>query len=233
MGSNIDFSNKELFEIPIKLFGENIIVTETIRNTWIVMLFLFVFGIIVKLALKNFDTTPKGFQNFIESLVSGLNKMVTNVMGDKNKKFAAYFGSVFIFILCANLIGLLGLRPPTADIATTLTLAALTFFLVQFMGIKSKGFLGYIKSFFEPLPALFPLNIIGEVANPISLGFRLFGNILGGLIIMSLYYNLIPIVFRFGIPAALHVYFDLFAGILQTFIFVMLSMTFVSGAMNE
>ncbi len=109
-------------------------------------------------------------------------------------------------------------------------------------GIKSKGTGTYLKGFLEPFPALLPLNIIGELANPISLGFRLFGNIIGGLIIMNLLYGAlaglsgylgIPLpIFQAGIPAVLHIYFDLFAGLLQSFIFTMLTMVFVSMAMD-
>ena len=99
-------------------------------------------------------------------------------------------------------------------------------------GIKEKG-LGYFKGFIEPFPLLLPINVIGEFATPVSLSFRLFGNILGGTIIMGLVYAMFPkIVVFLGIPAVLHCYFDVFAGVLQAFIFVMLSMTFVSSAME-
>ena len=104
--------------------------------------------------------------------------------------------------------------------------------MIHGFGIKVNG-LGYFKGFFEPIPLLFPLNVIGELANPISLSFRLFGNILGGTIIMGLFYAMLPWFVKIGIPSALHFYFDVFAGGLQTFIFVMLSMTFVSNAMGN
>ncbi|MCT4613167.1 MAG: F0F1 ATP synthase subunit A [Clostridia bacterium] len=229
----MEFGIKRVFTIPFKLFGEDIVITETIFNTWIIMAILIMFAVIVRLSVKNFEKHPKGFQNFIEALVSGLNNLTSNTMGEKNKAFAGYFGTVFLFILLSNLSGLFTLRPPTADIATTLGLALITFILVQFFTMRTRGIIGYIKKFFEPIPMLFPLNVIGEVANPISLGFRLFGNILGGLIIMNLYYSLLPLMVKFGVPAALHFYFDVFAGVLQTLIFVMLSMTFVAGATEE
>ncbi|PKM70034.1 MAG: F0F1 ATP synthase subunit A, partial [Firmicutes bacterium HGW-Firmicutes-18] len=109
---------------------------------------------------------------------------------------------------------------------------------------RKKGIGKYLKGFTEPLLPMLPLNIIGELATPISLGFRLFGNIIGGLIIMNLIYSalaalssmlfgpaMIP-VFQAGLPAVLHVYFDLFAGVLQSFIFTMLTMVYVSMAMD-
>ncbi len=124
------------------------------------------------------------------------------------------------------------MRPPTADFAVTFALALITFAMVQGYSVRTHGVLKWLKRLTEPLWPMTPLNIIGELANPISLSFRLFGNILGGTIIMGLYYNL-PWWTLVGIPVALHAYFDIFAGLLQAFIFVMLSMTFVSGAIDE
>jgi len=105
-------------------------------------------------------------------------------------------------------------------------LALITFILTTLEGFKSKGVFGYVKGFFEPLPFMAPLNIIGAITNPISLAFRLFGNILGGMVVMALIYSAAPIL----IPIPLHFYFDIFSGLLQTFIFVMLTMTFISMA---
>jgi len=228
------FGPRVIFEIG------NIPVSETVVVTWIIMAILIVLSIAVT---RNFEKIPKGVQNVVEMLVDTLNNFTVQTMGEKNKGFAPYMGTLFIFLLVANLIGLVGFRPPTADINTTFALSITTFVLTQFYGIKSKGIGTFLKGFVEPFPLLLPLNILGELANPISLAFRLFGNIVGGLIIMSLVYGglaglsgmiglaNIPI-FQAGIPAALHVYFDLFSGVLQSFIFVMLSMVFISGAMD-
>ncbi|WP_064505507.1 F0F1 ATP synthase subunit A [Defluviitalea phaphyphila] len=227
---NLDFYNHNIF--PIQIGDNQFWITTTIVNTWIIMGVLFVFAIIVRLSLKKFEDIPKGFQNVIEAIVDIFYSFTSSTMGEKNKGFAPFYGSMFLFILLANLSGLVGLRPPTADIATTLSLALMTFFMVQGYGIKSNGIGKYIKGFFEPIPFLFPLNVIGELANPVSLSFRLFGNILGGTIIMALWYSMPWIALKIGLPAVLHAYFDVFAGVLQTFIFVMLSMTFVSSAME-
>ena len=122
-------------------------------------------------------------------------------------------------------------------------LSITTFVLTQFFGVRKKGIVNYSKGFLQPMPFLLPLNIIGELANPISLGFRLFGNIVAGIIIMSLLYGAlggftemllgitVPL-FQAGVPAVLHIYFDMFAGLLQSFIFTMLTMVFISGAME-
>ncbi len=232
MGSNLDFGIK----MPIKLFeidGQWYGFTTTHVNTVIVIIMLTIFGLIVRNKLRNFKDIPETkFQVMIELLVDGFESFTMSTMGEKNKKFSMFYGPLFLFILVSNLLGLIGLRPPTADIATTFALSLTTFFMVQMYGVKSKGFGGYYKELFEPVPVLFPLNVIGELSNPVSLSFRLFGNILGGTIIMALYYTMMPWFALIGIPSVLHLYFDIFAGVLQTFIFIMLSMTFVSSAME-
>jgi F-type H+-transporting ATPase subunit a len=161
-------------------------------------------------------------------------------MGTKLKGFAPYAGMLLIYIGISNIVGLFGLRPPTADVNTTMSMAVVTFFMIHIAGLKYNGF-DYIKGFGEPFIALLPLNIMGELATPISLGFRLFGNIVGGLIIMNLLYgalsNLTPSfigipILQAGLPVVLHIYFDLFAGLLQSFIFAMLTMVFISIAVD-
>ena len=150
-------------------------------------------------------------------------------MGKKGLKFAPYISTLLIFLVVANLIGLLGFRPPTADLNTTFGLATISFILIQGTGLRSKGLWGYIKGLFEPFVFMFPLNVISEISTPVSMAFRLFGNILGGMVIMSLLYGVAPIL----IPVFPHVYFDLFSGIIQAFIFTMLTMVFVSMASDE
>jgi F-type H+-transporting ATPase subunit a len=153
-------------------------------------------------------------------------------MGERGKKFSAYFGGLFFFIIFSNLSGLFGLRPPTANYAVPLALGLMTFILVHVNGVRAKGGLKYLKSLTEPIVLLTPLNIVGELANPVSLSFRLFGNIIGGTILMGLFYELLPIFVKIGFPAFFHFYFDVFDGVLQAFVFTMLSMVFVSGAME-
>ncbi len=217
----------------VNLFGLPFWITETIVNTWIIMAVLILFAVIVRIKLNSFKEVPTGgFQNFIELLVSTMDNFVRTNMGEKQAYFGNWFFGLFAFILIANLSGLLGFRPPTADISTTAAFGISTFFLIHFMGI-SKGKSEYFKDYFRPIPILFPINLIGEFATPISLSFRLFGNILGGLIIMGMIYALFPIYLKIGIPAALHAYFDLFSGCLQSFIFVILSMTFIKSKIPD
>jgi len=229
----------------IKIGGIEILITESMINSWIICGVLIAAALIIRHKIKNPKKIPDGVQNAIEFIVEMFDKFSESTMGKYGKKFAPFYFGMFIFIMISNISGLfIGpnvkvgaespikfMRPPTADIAVTFALALITFFMVQGYGIKAKGIKTYLKGLTEPLWPLTPLNVIGELANPISLSFRLFGNILGGTIIMGLYYNL-PWFALIGVPVALHGYFDIFAGLLQAFIFVMLSMTFVSGAME-
>ena len=215
-------------------------VSETVTVTWFIIALIFLFSI---LATRNLKKEAKGFQVVVETLVKSINNLTKQNMGERNMAFAPFVGTLLFFIGISNIIGLFGLRPPTADLNTTLCLSITTFVLTQFFGIKSKGPLNYSKGFLQPMPFLLPLNIIGELANPVSLAFRLFGNITAGIIIMTLLYGAlggftnmlfgltVPLL-QAGIPAVLHIYFDLFAGLLQSFIFTMLSMVFISGAME-
>lgn len=215
-------------------------VTETVTVTWLIIFAVLVFSI---LATRNLKKQAKGFQLVVEQIVEVINGMTKQNMGERNVAWAPFVGTLLIFIGLSNIIGLLGFRPPTADLNTTMSLSITTFVLTQVFGVKSKGLGGYSKGFLEPIPFLLPLNIIGELANPISLGFRLFGNIVAGVIIMTLLYGAlgsftesllglaVPLL-QAGIPAVLHIYFDLFAGLLQSFIFTMLTMVFISGAME-
>jgi F-type H+-transporting ATPase subunit a len=208
----------EIFGIPI---------TETVVSTWIIMAVIIVGAFLLT---RRFEQLPRGVQNVAEAMVEGINDFTAQTMGERNRWFAPYAGTILIFIFLANISGLFTLWPPTADAATTIGLALITFVLILYSNIKYKGLFGYLKGlFWEPIPIIFaPINIIGELATPVSLAFRLYGNILAGVVIMGLVYSAMPIL----IPVPLHFYFDLFAGVLQSFIFTMLTMVFVSMAMD-
>jgi len=220
----------------LRLFGLEIWITDTTVATWIIMGILITFAIVVRIKVRNFKEVPTGFQNVIEALVEVFDSYLRTTIGDKLMFLGNWFFTVFLFILLSNLSGLIpGIRPPTADWSMTVGLALVTFMLIQAMGVKYRK-AGYIKDLFAPLPwwcpipIFLPINVIGELARPISLSFRLFGNLLAGLIMMALIYALFPAFVTFLIPSFLHAYFDLFSGVLQTYIFVTLSMTFIAGA---
>ena len=216
----------------INIAGIDIWITDTVIATWIIMGILIAFAIVVRImiAAHKFKDVPKGFPNAIEALVEIFENYVRTTAGEKLMFLGNWFFTVFVFVLISNLSGMIpGMRPPTADWSMTLALAIVTFLLIHAMGAKyRKG--EYLKSFFQPMFLFFPINVIGELARPISISFRLFGNMLAGLIMMSLLYSMAPLGARFVLPAVLHAYFDLFAGVLQTYIFVTLSLSFISGA---
>jgi F-type H+-transporting ATPase subunit a len=191
---------------------------------------LIVFAVVVRIKLRSFEEIPKGFQNAVESIVEFFDNYLRSTVGEKLMFLGNWFFTVFIFVLISNISGIIpGIRPPTADWSLTVALSMVTFVLIHVIGVKyRKG--EYLLSFFKPMFLFFPINLIGELARPISISFRLFGNILAGLIMMSLLYSMAPLLARFVFPAALHAYFDLFAGVLQTYIFVTLSLSFISSS---
>ena len=218
--------------IPYKLFGQELWITTTHVSILIVDIILLILFIAARKKMKNPDEVPKGFQNVIELIVEMLDNMVKGSLGENAHKFANYIGSIFIFILISNISGIFGLRPPTADYGVTFPLGVLSFFIIQFNNVKHNK-LGAAKALLDPIPLFLPVNLIGEIAVPISLSLRLFGNVLSGTVMMALVYGLLPIFLRFGFPAVLHVYFDLFAGAIQTYVFCMLTMTYVNDKISD
>jgi len=210
--------------------GLQIWINDTMVSTWIVMGVLIIFAIIVRIKVRKFKDVPTGFQNVIEALVEAFEGYLRSTVGDKLMFLGNWFFTVFVFVLISNLSGMIpGIRPPTADWSMTVSLAIASFVLIQVIGVKFRG-REYIGSFFKPVFVFLPINLIGEIARPISLSFRLFGNILAGTIMMTMVYQLTPIFVHFVVPAFLHAYFDLFAGVLQTYIFCTLGLSFISSA---
>ena len=134
--------------------------------------------------------------------------------------------------MLSNISGLLGLRPPTADYGTTFALALMTFSIITFQKFKHQHVSGVLKGLCDPWPIWAPINLIGDVAIPVSMSLRLFANVLSGVVIEALVYTLIS---KFAViwPAALHVYFDLFSGAIQTYVFCMLTMTYINQAIED
>jgi len=213
----------------LQLAGVEIWITETIFNTWLIMLLLIGLAIIARIKLRNFKTVPTGSQNLIEAVVEIFDNFASSTLGDKLSYIAPWFFMVFAFVLSSSLLSVFGLQAPTADWVTTFALAFATFSLMLIMGLKHRK-ADYLKDYFRPHPIFFPLNFLGELAKPVSLSFRLFGNMLSGTIILTLYYGLTPLFVQIGIPALLNAFFDVFFGALQTYIFVILSLMYIRGA---
>lgn len=224
---DIDFMIHGVFSY--ELFGQTLWITTSHACIAVVFLVLLVFIFAANRAIKKGSEVPTGFQNVVELIVEKLDGMIGTTMGASAPAFRNYIGTIFIFILVSNISGLFGLRPPTADYGTTLALGLMTFTLITFNKFKHKGAKGVLKGLCDPWPIWAPINVIGDVAVPISLSLRLFANVLSGVVMMALIYGLLGKIALIW-PAALHVYFDLFSGCIQTYVFCMLTMTYIADA---
>jgi F-type H+-transporting ATPase subunit a len=217
-------------------------VTITIISTWCVMLFLI---FIFRWASQNLEIMPGKKQAFFETLYDFFDALIGQMLGSWKKKYFTYISTLFLFILISNIIsffpipgfsfenGLLkiapALRTPTADLNTTVGLALITTYTFMAVSFKVSGILGYFKGLFEPMPLMFPINLAGEFAKPTNISIRLFGNMFAGMVILGLLYKAAPVL----IPAPMHLYFDLFSGIVQSFVFIMLTMVYIQGSIGD
>lgn len=223
----IDFMIHGIFSY--ELFGQTLWITTTHVCVLIVMMIIIGLCIAANRTVKHATEVPGAFQNLLELIVEKLDHMVDGTMGKHAVTFRNYIGTIFIFILISNFSGLFGLRPPTADYGVTFALGLITFTTIHYNKFKHQKVIGVIKGLGEPWPFWAPINVIGDVAVPISLSLRLFANVLSGVVMMALIYGLLSKVAIIW-PAALHVYFDLFSGSIQTYVFCMLTMTYVADA---
>ncbi len=214
----------------IEIFGIEVWITETIVNTWIIMGILIALAVAARIVMAKAALVPRGLQNVIEILIETFDNFVVGTVGPKLHFVAPWFFAVAAFLVASALISIFGLRAPTADWATTFALAVSTFILMVCLGIKYSGPKAYFESLLEPAWPFLPVNIFGELAKPISLSFRLFGNMLSGMIIITMYHALMPKWASIGIPVILHFIFDIFFGLLQAYIFVIISLSYIKGA---
>jgi F-type H+-transporting ATPase subunit a len=219
---------EELTKIPqfvIKLFGLNLVFNvETIIMTWIVMAALIVFAF---LATRKIGFLPNPFQVVGEFLVSAFYNLTKDAL-DENmaKTYFPLICSLFMFLILSNWLGIIPkLGEPTKDLNTPLGLGIMGFVIAHYAGIKAKGFKGYVKEYFQPIFFMAPLNVIGELAKVVSISFRLYGNILGGAIIILVVSHLI---YSLVLPPLLLCFFSLFVGTIQAFVFTMLSVVYIS-----
>ena len=228
LAADPDFMIHNLQELHV--LGQKVYLTTTHVSLLIVCSILILLALVVRCTLK--DTTKPGMlQNAAELVVETLDSMVVGSMGKHAKKYQNYIGTLFLFLILSNISGLFGLRPPTADYGVTFPLGIITFILIQYNNIKWNKF-GAFTDLFKPIPILFPINLIGELAVPFSISLRLFGNVVSGTVIMALIYGLLS-KFAFLWPGILHAYFDLFSGAIQTYVFCMLTMVFISQKIPE
>ena len=231
---NIDFMIHGLYSF--ELFGNEVWITTSHVCIAIVMLVLVIFAIVANRKLAHATEVPGTFQNVLELMVEKLSGIVEDNMGSHAPKFTNYICTIFLFILFSNISGLFGLRPPTADYGTTFALGVITFVLIHVTKWRNQSFKQIWTDMCSPLPPWLPIwlpiNLISEIAVPISLSLRLFANVLSGTVMMALVYGLLSKIALVW-PAALHVYVDLFSGAIQTYVFCMLTMTYISSSYGD
>ena len=225
--------------MPIQEFP----ITESQINSWLVVVSLLGLCLFLTHGLKVRADTKR--QHAVEWLVKRIEDLVRGNMGEYFLGFAPFIAAILTLSALSSLLSLIGLYPPTSDLNVTAGWAILVFGLITYYKMKC-GPIHYLKSFAEPVPLLAPMNVLSEVATPLSMAFRHYGNILSGTVIAALvatglqdlsrlllgwlpgFLGEIPFL-QIGIPAVLSVYFDLFSGCLQAYIFAMLTMMYVSG----
>ena len=230
LSADVDFMIHGVFSYEI--FGQTVWITTSHVCLLIIVLALIGIAFVVNRVMKRATEVPGNVQNVAELVVELLDGVVKGGMGKSAYKFMNYIGTIFIFILICNLSSLFGLRPPTADYGVTLPLGLITFVLIHFNKFKYQKVSGVIKGLCDPWPIWAPINMIGDIAVPISLSLRLFANVLSGTVMMALVYGLLSVI-ALGWPAVLHVYFDMFSGAIQTYVFCMLTMTYISDAIGD
>ena len=265
-------------------------ITETVLSLLVVTLLLGIAGVLLG---RNLTKRPGKLQVLTEKGVSMMRSLVVGTMGEHNARWTAYIGTIFLSSMIGSLISLTGfLRSTTADLSVVLTWSVMTSVIIWYESIKQNGFLGWLKGFTEPIVVMTPMNIVSEIAQPVAMAFRHFGNVAGGGIITAIVYSALALasnaliglisrtaiiafvvlaigilllvlgdkktasiifgivfavlgllgvlefygiltgvpILQFGVPALLSVYFDLFSGFVQAFVFSLLSMVYISGA---
>ena len=201
---------------------------ETLKMTWLAMAIVI---LIACLATRRLSVVPQGWQNFVEMIILWLHDQIDAMMGSRGRMLAPFIVGLFMFLLASNLIGLVPLMAsPTNDLNTTLGLALLVVCIVHVLGLYFKGG-HYIAHFFQPTPVFVIINMIEEIAKPITLAFRLFGNILAGEILIIVLLKLMPI--WMPIPSVAWLAFSIFISCVQAVIFTMLSMAYLANAVKE
>jgi len=226
----IDFITKPLYHYLNHNFG----LTDgnhmnQVTFTWLYMLFLIVISVLVS---RNLKMVPGRLQNFMEVVVGGLKSLLVDTMGEHGMTFFPLMATLAIFILSCNLFGIIpSFYSPTANLNTNLSMALTVFLLTHIVGVKIHG-IKYLKQFMGPVwwmaPLMIPVELIGHLARPLSLTMRLFGNIFGEDLVLVVLLFLVP--FLMPIPMLVLM---IFTSVLQAFVFTLLAMMYISGALEE
>lgn len=213
----------DVFTIPV--FG-GIAIPESLVVTWGVMAVLVILALWLTHDMKVDHISKR--QAFAEFLVTKLETLIGNVVGEKGKCYVPYLLTVLLYLALSNIVGIFGFKSPTKDLGVTASLALMSIVLVEAAGIRARSVKGWLKSFTKPVAIVTPINILEVFTRPLSLCMRLFGNVLGSFVIMELIKMVVPYV----LPAVLSLYFDLFDGILQAYVFVFLTGLYIQDAIE-
>ncbi len=224
LGRTPNLEMEEITITPPKVSVFGLQINETMLVTWMVILILIILAVLIRiLVIPRFKTVPKGIQNVLEMFVEFCEKFTNSQLGKRGASFAAYIFTIALIIVSTSLIELFGFRPPATDINFTIALALMSFVLINAFGFYYTGFFGRLKWFIKPKAFMLPVNLVTHAVIPVSLSFRLFGNMFAGMIVMDLLYSVVAI----GIPAVLSIYFNLFHVGIQTYIFLVLTLSFM------
>jgi len=215
----------ELHQLVVSLAGWKMVFNiEPILMSWIVFALLLLFGVF---AARKRDFVPRRFQIIGEMIVGQFYQLTEDAMDRKQAdKYGPMICALFLFLTLSNWLGIIPyLEEPTKDLNTPLSLGLMGFVLAHYAGIRSKGFREYAREYFQPMFIMMPLNVIGELAKIVSISFRLFGNIMGGSIIILVVSHL---TFSLALPPFLNAFFGLFVGTIQAFVFTMLTIVYIS-----
>lgn len=211
------------FKIPI-LGG--IKVSESVVVTWFIMAVLVALAMLLTRNLRVENISKR--QIVLETAIGGLQNMLGGIIGKEGIKYVPYLTTVIIYIGISNIIGLFGFKPPTKDLNVTVGLAIMSIFLIECAGISKKGVKNWFKHFVEPMPIIMPINVLEIFIRPLSLCMRLFGNVLGAFVVMELVKIMVPAI----IPIPFSLYFDIFDGLIQAYVFVFLTSLFIKEAIE-
>lgn len=219
--------------IKLKILGLTVPLENAVLAQWAVMLLI---AVPVLLLGKAYKTIPSGIQSAAEMIVETIQGLVRDNMGEEYEDFTPFMGTIIIYLLLLNLTGLAGVKPPTTNYSVAAAFALISFILIHALAVGKNGFLKYLKGYAEPYSFMLPLNIIERFIVPVSLSLRLYGNMTASAIMLELLYKGLSYgskqiglgipVLQTVIPIPFHIYFDIFDGIVQMFIFVMLTMVF-------
>lgn len=223
-----DIANELLEELTVETAFTvgGIEIAESVVITWVIMAFMVIVSFLMTRGLKVFN--PSRRQVVLETCVCGLQNIVKSSIGEEGQRYVPYLVTVIIYIGISNIIGLFGMKPPTKDLNVTAALAIMSIILIEYSGIHAKGTKGWLKSFAEPVAIIAPLNVLEIFIRPLSLCMRLFGNVLGAFVIMELLKIIMPAI----LPIPFSLYFDIFDGLLQAYVFVFLTSLFIKEAIE-